>query len=156
MNAFILHTSPLQARVWQKILQSQTWSAAVLDQQNDIQKRVLVSEAENQTPDVILMSEGIPNVHVGSFCRWLVARPTKIPLILLSRQALQQNVVITQRQLAKAKGAYDFLPAFSAEKIALEAVQGLQCVAKAAGGANIQSRALMSCIVDLKDDFAKV
>ncbi|AFY36488.1 hypothetical protein Lepto7376_0028 [[Leptolyngbya] sp. PCC 7376] len=153
MNAFILHTSPLQARVWQKILQSQDWSASVLDQQNDLQKKVLVSEAENQAPDVILMSEGSANISVTNFCRWLVSRPTKIPLILLSKTPAQSKLILTNRQLAKAKGAYDLLPAFSADTIAIEAVKGLKCVAAATGEEKIQNSALMSCIVELKGEF---
>ncbi len=152
MNAFILHSSPLQARIWQKLLQSQNWTAAILKQEADLRQQVLVSEAENKSPDVILLADNIPNVKLADFCSWLSTRSQKMPLVALSGSP-EQSLTTTQRQLAKAKGAKALLPAFSEETIAIEAVKGVKSIATIVGGVEIQNNTLMSCIMGLKSEF---
>ncbi|OKH18866.1 response regulator [[Limnothrix rosea] IAM M-220] len=154
MNAFILHSSPRQARIWQKLLQSQNWSAAILQQETDLRQQIFVGEAENKLPDVILLADNIPNIKLAAVCDWLTTRDQKVPLIALSALS-HQELTATQRQLAKAKGAQELLPAFSAATIAIEAIKGVKRVATTVGGLEVQNSALMSCIVALQNEFVE-
>lgn len=153
MNVFILHPSSLQVRIWKQICHSQQWTTSIFAQDSDLRQALTLAEdVEERLADVILIAESIAHGPANDLCQWLKGRLQVTPFILLT-DADSKSITVTQKQLAKAKGAYKLLPDFTPETIALDAVKGLGCVA-GLQELHIDSKALQKSIVTLKPELA--
>lgn len=152
MNVFILHPSSLQTCIWKKICNSQQWTTSIFAQDSDLRQAVVLSEEMGESlADVILLAESIASDPSNDLCQWLKGRLQLVPFILLA-DAAPQSLTVTQKQLAKAKGAYKLLPDFQPDTIALDAVKGLSSVASLQN-LSIDSKALQQSIIELKPDL---
>lgn len=151
-NIVILHQSALQVDIWQRILQSQGLTAIALPFSTDLRGELLDLEAnQSSLPNLILLEQNLPSFDTEKFCRWMQTRDQPVPILLLAAQF--HRVEAFDRQAAIQAGALDLLPQFDIDTIAIEAVNGLKCVAKALGNINIVNNTLVSCIMELKREI---
>ncbi|MGB2925267.1 MAG: hypothetical protein WBB82_08200 [Limnothrix sp.] len=150
---FILHQSPLQVRIWQKILQSQNLSAIPLPVSTNLLQQIADLETKGMSlPDLILLAEDLPNFNVEGCCQLLQNRPEPIPVILLANQ--MQKISTLNRQQAIGIGAADILPQFDPETFAIEAVNALKAITKIVEGIDLNNNELIQCLMSLKRDLA--
>ncbi|GAC1504678.1 MAG: hypothetical protein NVS2B14_17330 [Chamaesiphon sp.] len=152
-TVLIIHLSPLQRVIWQKVLQSQSISVIAQSKVADpSQALIQIEQTGMPLPDLLLIDTQLPSFNPETFCKWCGMHYPTLKIILLS--GFQKPVSPSERQTAIDSGAYDFLPAFHMESLTTGAIAGVKSVLAALPvHAPLHKELLVSSLMALKREM---
>ena len=149
-TVLIIHLSEVQRVIWQQVLQSQEIAANAQSPTADpIQTLNQIEQAGMPLPELLLIDTQVPGLNPKTFCQRCRDRYPDLKIILLGGK----QVSPPERQAAIADGAFDLLPAFQVENLAVGAIAGVKRVLAAMGGKQLQKDLLSSSLVALKREL---
>ncbi len=148
----IIQASQIQRAIWQQVLESQEISVMAVSPETDpTQTLIRIQQGGTPLPDVLLLDRQLPSFNPEIFCQWCRQHYPGLKIILLSRF---QDVYQPERQAIIDYGAYDLLPAFQLENLAVGVIVGVKrLLAAVPSHPPLQKELLVSKLMVLKREI---
>lgn len=149
-TVLIIQSSPQQRIIWEQVLQSQEILVISESTESDpIQVLIQIEQSQKPLPEVLLIERQLLKVHPESFCQSCRQRYPNLKIIFLHQ--LTNEIIPTERQQIIDYGAFDILPAFQIEALAMGIIVGVKRVLAALSDhPSLQKDQLVNCVIEIK------
>ena len=149
-TVLIIQSSPQQRMIWEQVLQSQEILVISESLESDpIQALIQIEQSGNPLPEVLLIEQQLLKWHSENFCKSCRQRYPNLKIIFLHQ--LTKEILPTERQQIIDYGAFDILPAFQIEALAMGIIVGVkQVLAALPSHPPLQKDQLVSRVIEIK------